>query len=57
MANEKQRPDSAGPNELRRHHPIGVAWPAQDAHEPDSHREQDDASGREKELSQCRSPA
>ena len=51
---EKQRTDSPGADELRRHQAIGVAWAAQNAHEPDSHGEKDDARGGEKELSHRR---
>ena len=35
---------------------IGVAGAAQDAHEPDSHGEEDDARGREKKISHRRTP-
>ena len=53
---QQERGDAAGADELRRHHAIDVARPAQDAHEPDRHGEQDDARGREQELSHRRSP-
>jgi hypothetical protein len=53
---EKQCADSPGADELRRHQAIGVARATQDAHEPDRHGEEDDARGREKELSHRRTP-
>ena len=53
---QKERTNSPGADELRRHHAIGVARAAQDAHEPDGDREQDHARSREKKLSQRRSP-
>ncbi len=48
--------DFPGADELRRHQAIGVAWAAQDAHEPDSDGEEDRARSREKELSHRRTP-
>jgi hypothetical protein len=55
--NQEERSDSPGADELRRHQAIGVAWTAQYAHEPDSHGEEDDTRGREKELSHRRTLA
>ena len=56
-SNQEQRTNSPGADELRRHQAIGVAGAAQDAHEPDSHGEEDDTRGREKELSHRRTLA
>jgi hypothetical protein len=50
-SNQEERTNAPGADELRRHQAIGVAGAAQDAHEPDSHGEEDDTRGREKELS------
>jgi hypothetical protein len=55
-SNQEQRSDSPGANKLRRHQAIGVARATEDADEPDGHSEEDDARGREKELSHRRTP-
>jgi hypothetical protein len=50
-SDQEERTDSPGSDELRRHHAIGVARAAQDAYEPDSHREEDWARRRKKKIS------
>ncbi len=55
-SDEKQRADPPGADELRGHQAIGVAWTAQDTHEPDSDGQEDDARGREKKISHRRTP-
>ena len=54
--NQEERTNSPRADELRRHQAIGVAGAAQDAHEADSHGEEDHAGSREKELSHRRTP-
>jgi hypothetical protein len=53
---QEERGDSSGPEELRRHHAIGVARPAQDTHETDRHGEEDRPCRREEKISHRRPP-
>ena len=50
-AEQQQRRDAAGSDQLRRHHAVGVARTAQDADQPQRQHRQDEAEGSRQELS------
>ena len=50
-AQQQQRGDAAGAEQLRRHDAVGIAWPPQDADQTQRHHRQHETRGGEQEVS------